>query len=201
MDIHIPRTPFSLSFLWYWHGERKICWQFVYLSEYLKKEMHSLVTSLEERLKQNAKLHSVKLLMRVLKICLRGEDEGRERREERGGRNWEGRRGEGLRGKERGGRECKRAEANEKQLTSFPCRGKNINTVIIIRCSNVHIIFTFASRCWVGWGGGIWRMKLEGKGGRNTRRGGNVNTNSKLITLNKSIQSIWGKLETKYKIS
>ena len=42
-----------------------------------------------------------------------------------------------------------------------------------------------------GWGGGgIWRMKLEGKGGRNTRRGGNVNTNSKLITLNKSIQSI-----------
>ena len=41
----------------------------------------------------------------------------------------EGRRGEerGLRGKERGGRECRRAEANEKQLTSFPCRGKNIN--------------------------------------------------------------------------
>ena len=108
--------------------------------------------------------------------------------------------GEGLRRKEREGRECKRAEANEKQLTSFPCRGKNINTVIIIRCSNVHIIFTFVSRWWVGWGG-IWRMKLEGKGGRNTRRGGNVNTNSKLITLNKSIQSIWGKLETKYKIS
>ena len=112
----------------------------------------------------------------------------------------EARGGEGLRRKEREGRECKRAEANEKQLTSFPCRGKNINTVIIIRCSNVHIIFTFVSRWWVGWGG-IWRMKLEGKGGRNTRRGGNVNTNSKLITLNKSIQSIWGKLETKYKIS
>ena len=112
----------------------------------------------------------------------------------------EARGGEGLRRKEREGRECKRAEANEKQLTSFPCRGKNINTVIIIRCSNVHIIFTFASRWWVGWGG-IWRMKLEGKGGRNTRRGGNVNTNSKLITLNKSIQSIWGKLKTKYKIS
>ena len=146
--------------------------------------MHSLVTSLEERLKQNAKLHSIKLLIRALKICLRGGDEGREWR---GG---EARGGEGLRRKEREGRECKRAEANEKQLTSFPCRGKNINTVIIIRCSNVHIIFTFASRWWVGWGGGIWRMKLEGKGGRNTRRGGNVNTNSKLITLNKSIQSI-----------
>ena len=145
--------------------------------------MHSLVTSLEERLKENAKLHSIKLLIRALKICLRGGDEGREWREGRRGG------GKGLRRKEREGRECKRAEANEKQLTSFPCRGKNINTVIIIRCSNVHIIFTFVSRWWVGWGG-IWRMKLEGKGGRNTRRGGNVNTNSKLITLNKSIQSI-----------
>ena len=154
MDIHIPRTPFSLSFLWYWHGERNICWQFVYLSECLKKEMHSLVTSLEERLKQNAKLHSIKLLIRALKICLRGGDEGREWR---GG---EARRGEGLRRKEREGRECKRAEANEKQLTSFPCRGKNINTVIIIRCSNVHIIFTFASRWWVGWGGfGEWNWR------------------------------------------
>ena len=83
--------------------------------------MHSLVTSLEERLKENAKLHSIKLLIRALKICLRGGDEGREWR---GG---EARRGEGLRRKEREGRECKRAEANEKQLTSFPCRGKNIN--------------------------------------------------------------------------
>ena len=65
-----------------------------------------------------------------------------ETKAERGGK----RGGEGLRGKERGGRECKRAEVNEKQLTSFLCRGKNINTVIIIRCSNVYIIFTSASR-------------------------------------------------------
>ena len=64
----------------------------LYLSECLKKEMHSLVTSLEERLKQNAKLHSVKLLMRVLKICFRGGDEGRE---------WKG--GEGRRRTEREG--------------------------------------------------------------------------------------------------
>ena len=94
--------------------------------------------------------------MRVLKICLRGEDEGRERREERGGKELRGKEkgGEGLRGKERGGRECKRAEVNEKQLTSFPCRGKNINTVIIIRCSNVYIIFTSASRWWGGGGVG-----------------------------------------------
>ena len=63
--------------------------------------------------------------------------------EGRGGeaRGGEARGGEGLRRKEREGRECKRAEANEKQLTSFPCRGKNTNTVIIIKCSNVHIIF------------------------------------------------------------
>ena len=54
--------------------------------------MHSVVTSLEERLKQNAKLHSVKLLMRVLKIFLRDGDEGREWRggEERGGTEREG---------------------------------------------------------------------------------------------------------------
>ena len=69
----------------------------LYLSECLKKEMHSLVTSLEERLKQNAKLHSVKLLMRVLKICLRGGDEGREWKEERGGEGIE-REGEGREG-------------------------------------------------------------------------------------------------------
>ena len=59
-----------------------------------EKKMHSLVTSLEERLKQNAKLHSVKLLMRVLKICLRGGDEGREWRGGEG-RDREGRRREG----------------------------------------------------------------------------------------------------------
>ena len=54
--------------------------------------MHSLVTSIEKKLKQNAKLHSVKLLMRVLKICLRGRDEGREWRggEGRGGTEREG---------------------------------------------------------------------------------------------------------------
>ena len=66
----------------------------LYLSECLKKEMHSLVTSSEERLKQNAKLHSVKLLMLVLKICLRGGDEGREWRGGEG-RDREGRRREG----------------------------------------------------------------------------------------------------------
>ena len=33
----------------------------------------------------------------------------------------------GTEREQRGGRECKRPEANEKQLTSFPCRGKNIN--------------------------------------------------------------------------
>ena len=48
--------------------------------------MHSLVTSLEERLKENAKLHSIKLLIRALKICLRGGDEGREWREGRRGK-------------------------------------------------------------------------------------------------------------------
>ena len=73
--------------------------------------MHSLVTSLEERLKQNAKLHSIKLLIRALKICLRGGDEGREWRggEARGG---EGRRGEGRRGEGRGGTE-KEGEGRE----------------------------------------------------------------------------------------
>ena len=65
---------------------------------------------LDERLKQNTKLHSAKLLMRVLKICLRGGDEDRV---------WRG--GERRRETERGG-----GKANEKQLTSFPCRGKNI---------------------------------------------------------------------------
>ena len=40
--------------------------------------------------------------MRVLKICLRGEDEGRERREERGGEGTE-REGEGRGGTEREG--------------------------------------------------------------------------------------------------
>ena len=56
---------------------------------------------------------------------IKAESEG----EERGGEGLRGkeRGGEGLRGKERGRRECKRAEANEKQLTSFPCRGKKIN--------------------------------------------------------------------------
>ena len=60
--------------------------------------MHSVVTSLEERLKQNAKLHSVKLLMRVLKICLRCGDESREWRggEGRGGTEREGEGGEGM---------------------------------------------------------------------------------------------------------
>ena len=41
-----------------------------------------------------------------------------------------------------------------------------------------------------GWGGGGLENEMEGKGGGNTRRGGNVNTNSKLITLKKPIQSI-----------
>ena len=56
-------------------------------------------------------------------------------------------------------RECKQTEANGKQLTSFPYRGKNINTGTIIRCSSVYI-FTSARR----WGGN-GRMKWEGKSG------------------------------------
>ena len=64
----------------------------------MKKEMHSLVTSLEERLKENAKLHTIKLLIRALKICLRGGDEGREWRggEGRGGTEREGEGREGM---------------------------------------------------------------------------------------------------------
>ena len=74
--------------------------------------MYSLV-SLEERLKQNAKVHSVK--------GDRGE-----------GRRGEGKVEKGGKGKRRGkreraeGRECRQTEANEKKLTSFSCRGKNI---------------------------------------------------------------------------
>ena len=53
------------------------------------------------------------------------------------------RRGEerGLRGKERGGRECRRAEANEKQLTSFSCRGKNINKCEGAEANEIQLIF------------------------------------------------------------
>ena len=86
--------------------------------------MHSLTTSLDERLKENAKLYSVKLFKRVLKLYVRSGDEGREwwRRE---GRDREGRKvkggkgkrererergGEGLRGKEREGREREERE-------------------------------------------------------------------------------------------
>ena len=58
--------------------------------------MHSLVTSLEERLKQNAKLHSVKLLMLVLKICLRVETKAESGGEERGGTEREGEGREGM---------------------------------------------------------------------------------------------------------
>ena len=53
----------------------------------------------------------------------------------------EGRGGEGLKGKERGGRECKRPEANEKQLTSFPCRGKNINKCEGAEANEIQLIF------------------------------------------------------------
>ena len=52
--------------------------------------MHSLTTSLDEGLKENAKLYSVKLFKRVLKIYVGGGDEGREWRR-REGRDWEGR--------------------------------------------------------------------------------------------------------------
>ena len=101
--------------------------------------MHSPAV-LEERLKQNAKLHSLKLFMRVLKIYVRGENEGREwkRREERGGegrerKGREGKGGKGEKGKRGGkremGRECKQTNVNEKQLTSFPRRGVKIETV------------------------------------------------------------------------
>ena len=94
---------------------------FVYFSECFKKEIHSHAL-LEERLKQNTKLHSVKLLTRVLKICvLRGRDEGREWRggEGRGGteREGEGRRGKGEKIKrekerERGGEGARRTKNN-----------------------------------------------------------------------------------------
>ena len=60
--------------------------------------MHSLTTSLDERLKENAKLYSVKLFKRVLKLYVRSGDEGREwRRGE--GRDWEGRKVKGGKGK------------------------------------------------------------------------------------------------------
>ena len=79
--------------------------------------MHSLTTSLDERLKENAKLYSVKLFKRVLKLYVRSGDEGREWRR-REGRDWEGRKVKGGKGKrererERGGgaeREGKRGE-------------------------------------------------------------------------------------------
>ena len=53
------------------------------------------------------------------------------------------RRGEerGLRGRGRGGRECRRAEANEKQLTSFSCRGKNINKCEGAEANDIQRIF------------------------------------------------------------
>ena len=60
--------------------------------------MHSLTTSLDERLKENAKLYSVNLFKRVLKIYVRGGDEGQERRR-REGRDWEGRKVKGGKGK------------------------------------------------------------------------------------------------------
>ena len=52
--------------------------------------MHSLTTSLDERLKENAKLYSVKLFKRVLKIYVRGGDEGQIGGEGRGGTGREG---------------------------------------------------------------------------------------------------------------
>ena len=74
-------TRYSFFFIFFstWQKQRKISLQFVYFSEGFKKEMHSLAV-LVERLKQNAKLHSLKLFMRVLKIYVRGGNEGREGR-------------------------------------------------------------------------------------------------------------------------
>ena len=76
----------------------------------MRKEIHSLTTSLDERLKQNAKLYSVKLFKRVLKMYVRGGDEGREWRR-REGRDWEGRRVKGGKGK----RERERGEGGKKR--------------------------------------------------------------------------------------
>ena len=69
--------------------------------------MHSLTTSLDERLKENAKLYSVKLFKRVLKIYVRGGDEGQEWRR-REGRDWEGRKVKGGKGKRERERERER---------------------------------------------------------------------------------------------
>ena len=77
--------------------------------------MHSLTTSLDERLKENAKLYSVKLFKRVLKIYVRGGDEGREwRRRER--RDWEGRKVMGGKGKREREREREREKGKEGEI-------------------------------------------------------------------------------------
>ena len=101
---------------------------------------------LDESLKQNTKLHSAKLLMRVLKICLRGGDEDRE---------WRG--GERRRETERGG-----GKAKEKQLTSFPCRGKNIYSGKV-QDVPVFIFLTLQVGRGGGEGGGEeWEDEMEG---------------------------------------
>ena len=89
----------SSSFRSVWQKERKICLHFVYLSECLKKEMHSVVTSLEERLKQNAKLHSVKIIDAGLEDLF----EGWRRRPRVEGRGGEGRGGTEKEGEGREG--------------------------------------------------------------------------------------------------
>ena len=79
------------------------------------------------------------------------------------------------------GRECKQTDVNEKQLTSFPCRGKNRNSIRSIRCSSVYI-FNSASR-----GGGTKcedEMERVARGiveGRGVCKGAEVNEKQFII--------------------
>ena len=71
-----------------------------------------------------------------------------------------------MRGKERerereGGGTGKQTKANEKQLTSFPCRGLNIKSGRSIRCSSVYV-FNYASGEVGGGGRKNGRMKWKG---------------------------------------
>ena len=75
------------------------------------------------------------------------------------GRDWEGRRGKGEKIKrekerERGGGG---GEANEKQLTSFPCRGKNIYSG---KVQDVPVFIFLTLQVEGGRGG--WEDEMEG---------------------------------------
>ena len=80
----------------------------------MRKEIHSLTSSLDERQKQNAKLYSVKLFKRVLKMYVRGGDEGREWRR-REGRDWEGRKVKGGKGKRERERDRERGGGKKRE--------------------------------------------------------------------------------------